>query len=139
MFRIISFLSIMMCFVLFGVGCSTSSTVETGLDVAEALTLDGEYQSEIEVETGDVFALDMNNPLPKGYKLTGAAFDPDLLRMERFIEYDDDGMRARYLFTALNSGTCDLLIRMRAVSGGEIEVFKHVTVMIDREGGGWFD
>ncbi|BCS87573.1 hypothetical protein [Pseudodesulfovibrio sediminis] len=138
MFRINGNIILFLFFILSICGCSGSSSVDGGLNVSEILTLDNEYESEISTETDQMFALDMNNPLAKGHKLTGASFDPSLLRMERFIEYEDDGMRARYLFTALMDGKCEVLIKMQAISGGEEEVFKRVSVTIGGEDDGWF-
>ncbi|WP_319585186.1 hypothetical protein [uncultured Pseudodesulfovibrio sp.] len=87
----------------------------------------------------DVFALDVASPVGKGFKITGAAFDPEMLRMERFLEYDDDGEpRARYLFTAQEEGVTDVLVRMVPVAGGDATTYRQVSVTIGA-GGGWFD
>ncbi|EGB14019.1 hypothetical protein DND132_0804 [Pseudodesulfovibrio mercurii] len=100
--------------------------------------MDDGYATALSVEKDDVFALDVLRPTAKGYRITGAAFDPEMLRMERYLEYDDDGEpRARYLFTALAEGATDVLIRMSPEAGGEVDVYRQVTVTIGK-GRGFF-
>lgn len=125
-------------FILVFSACSGSSSVNGGLSPAETIVLDSGYTASLGVEKGDVFALDMLRPEGKGFRITGAAFDPQMLRMERYLEYDDDGEpRARYLFTALEEGATDVLIRMAPEGGGEVDVYRQVTVTVGK-GGGWF-
>ncbi|MGE4421153.1 MAG: hypothetical protein AB7D39_02545 [Pseudodesulfovibrio sp.] len=88
------------------------------------------------MEKNQVFAMDVLRPTAKGYYITGAAFDPEMLRMERYLEYDDDGEpRARYLFTALQEGSTDVLVRMTPVAGGDVVTYRQVTVTIGSGGG----
>ncbi|WP_129586462.1 hypothetical protein [Pseudodesulfovibrio hydrargyri] len=103
----------------------------------ETIVLDDEYNAALSVDKDQVFALDMLRPAAKGYRITGAAFDPAMLRMERYLEYDDGEPRARYLFTALQEGVSDVLIRMVPVAGGDVTTYRQVTVTVG-SGGGWF-
>ncbi|WP_428588335.1 hypothetical protein [Pseudodesulfovibrio sp.] len=116
--------------------CSGSSSVNGGLSPVETIVLDDEYTAALEVEKNQVFAMDVLRPTAKGYYITGAAFDPEMLRMERYLEYDDDGEpRARYLFTALQEGSTDVLVRMTPVAGGDVVTYRQVTVTIGSGGG----
>ena len=131
----IGFLSV---FVLLLGACSGGSSVNGGLSPAETIVLDDDYGNALKVEKNDVFALDLLRPTAKGYRITGAAFDPEMLRMERYLEYDDGEPRARYLFTALEEGATDVLVRMTPEGGGDAVVYRQVTVTVT-VGGGWFD
>jgi hypothetical protein len=112
--------------------------VNGGLSPVETIVLDDQYSAALTVEKNEVFALDVLRPEAKGYRITGAAFDPEMLRMERYLEYDDDGEpRARYLFTALQEGATDVLIRMAPAGGGDVTTYRQVGVTIG-SGGGWF-
>ncbi|MCJ2164179.1 hypothetical protein [Pseudodesulfovibrio sp. S3] len=125
-------------FVLFVGGCAGSFSEDGGLEPVETIVLDDDFAAQISVARADVFALDMINPVHKGHRISGAFFDPSMLRMERFIEYDNEGeLRARYLFSALADGSSDVLIKMVPVSGGDQVVFKQVSVSVS--GGGWLD
>ena len=139
MFKKVCVVAIFTVFILAICGCSGVSSVDGGLEPVETIVLDDEYSATISVDKGDVFALDMLDPVRKGYTVTGAFFDPGVLIMERYITYEDDGeSRARYLFTATGDGTTDVLVKMRRSSGGEEEIYKTVSVRIGK-GGGWFD
>ncbi|WFS61246.1 hypothetical protein LF599_11230 [Pseudodesulfovibrio thermohalotolerans] len=139
MFRKIIFLAMSSYFVLFLFGCSGFSSVDGGISPVETIVLDDEYGAAVNVEKNDVFALDVSRPSSKGYRISGAAFDPEMLRMERYFEYDDDsGPRARYLFSALEEGATDVLIRMTPEAGGETVVYRQVAVSIG-SGNAWLD
>lgn len=139
MFKNISKFAFCAFFLLLFAGCAGSSSVDGGLNPTETIVLDEDFSAAIAVEKGDVFALDMQSPQTKGYRISGAFFDPDMLRMERFLEYDDDGQaRARYLFTAVAEGATDVLIRMTPEGGGDAVIYRQVTVTVGK-GKGWFD
>ncbi|WP_319543632.1 hypothetical protein [uncultured Pseudodesulfovibrio sp.] len=129
MLRKINGFSVAVVFFFMLAGCFGSSSLETGLSPAEHIEIDDDYSTEVTLERGDVLAVDMLNPLGKGYRISGASFDPSMLRMERFFEYTEDGeSRARYLFTALMDGSSDILIKMKPLQGGTEEVYRQVTV-----------
>lgn len=139
MFRKVGYLVVCAVFVLAVAGCSGSSSVDSGLEPVETLVLDDEYATSLNVEEHDVFALDVIRPVAKGYRISGAFFDPAILRMDRYLEYDDGGEpRARYLFTGLTGGACDVLVRMAPEAGGDMEVYRQVTVTVGPPKG-WFD
>nr|WP_321257617.1 hypothetical protein [uncultured Pseudodesulfovibrio sp.] len=120
-------LSVVCLFVL--TACFSSSSVETGLNPAELIEIDDDYSTNVTLERGEVLAIDMPNPLVKGYTISGASFDPSMVRMERFLEYSEDGeSRARYLFTLLMEGSSDILIKMEPLQGGTEEVYRQITV-----------
>jgi hypothetical protein len=138
LFKKIGFFALCPFFVLVLSACSGSSSVNGGLSPVETIVLDDQYSAALTVEKNEVFALDVLRPEAKGYRITGAAFDPEMLRMERYLEYDDDGEpRARYLFTALQEGATDVLIRMAPAGGGDVTTYRQVGVTIG-SGGGWF-
>ena len=138
MFKKICFIALCPLFILVLSACSGSSSVNGGLSPVETIVLDEEYNATLEVDVDEAFALDLLRPTAKGYRITGAAFDPAMLRMERYLEYDDDGEpRARYLFTALQAGVTDVLVRMVPEAGGDVTTYRQVTVTIG-SGGGWF-
>ncbi|XXJ20143.1 hypothetical protein ACR42D_11485 [Desulfovibrio caledoniensis] len=138
MFNKIYFFALFPFFILALSGCSGASSVDGGLSPVETIVLDTEYSAALNVDKNEVFALDLLRPSAKGYRITGAAFDPVMVRMERYLEYDDDGEpRARYLFTALQEGVTDVLVRMVPVAGGDVTTYRQVTVTIG-SGGGWF-
>jgi hypothetical protein len=70
-------------------------------------------------------------PQPRnGHTLTGAAFDPGVLRLDHYLEYDEGGRRARYMFTTLENGLTDVLIKMEPAGGGDAQVYKRVSVNV---------
>jgi hypothetical protein len=139
LFKKISFFALCPFFILALSACSGVSSVNGGLSPVETIVLDDEYNAALSVDKNEVFALDLLRPSAKGYRITGAAFDPEMVRMERYLEYDDDGEpRARYMFTALQEGVSDVLVRMVPVAGGDVTTYRQVTVTIG-SGGGWFD
>lgn len=124
--------------VLAFLGCSAGSSVETGISPSTTLTLDEQYETIVHASRGDVLAFDMAVPVDKGYVLSGASFDPNMLRMERYVEYQDSGTpRAHYLFTVLTEGASDVLVKMAPVAGGESEIYRQVTVTTAKSDG-WF-
>ena len=126
-------------FVLMSLGCSGASSVNGGLEPVETIVLDETFTVRVSIDRNEVFALDMHNPIAKGYRISGAFFDPNALMMDRFIDYDDDGEpRVRYLFTGLADGVSDVLIKMTPVSGGDAMVYKEISVKIGG-GRGLFD
>jgi hypothetical protein len=94
--------------ILVFVGCGVSSSVNGGFEPVEILVLDDDYESTISLNKGEIFALDILIPFAKGYRVIGASFDPSMLRLEHYLEYDDDGsIRTRYMFLTLAEGVSD--------------------------------
>lgn len=123
-------------FILYLSGCSAFSSFDGGFDPSETLFFDDEYELSTSLGRGEVLALDVLIPSRKGYKVVGASFDPDMLRLEHYIEYEDGGaLRARYFFTTLLTGVTSVLIKMQPLSGGDIEIYKQVIVNIVEDGG----
>jgi hypothetical protein len=116
--------------VLLMVGCGVFSGDKDGLAPTEILVLDSDFELSATIVKGDVLALDMPIPVKSGHEIVGASFDPAVLRLEQYLEYADDGRRARYLFTAIESGTVDILIKMEPAGGGAVEIYKRVTVNV---------
>lgn len=133
MFKLFSKTLVLSVIILIVAGCFGGYSGDAGLDVSDVVPLDDEIQVEITVENGDVFGLDMPDPSAKGHAVTGASFDPALLRVERYLEYDDDGEpRLRYLFTAIGDGTTQVVIKMRT-SGGMSGIYRTAKVVIGEE------
>lgn len=128
--------SFLLIFILFVAACSEYSGVNGGLDPDATLFLDGDYLFELSIEKGEVFALDVLIPLQKGHDLVGASFDPDVCRLEHYLQYDEDGApRARYIFTTLEKGASDVLIKMAPIQGGDVEIYKQVSLRIGDDNG----
>jgi len=122
--------------ILFFVGCGVSSVEDGGFDPTETLVLDGQYESSVTLEVGETFALDMLIPLEKGYRIVGASFDPDMLGLEHYLEYNDEGARrAVYMFTTLVKGMSDVLVKMKPLSGGGVDIYKQVSVKVGGDDG----
>jgi len=122
---------IMAIFILFLVGCGASYSVDTGVEPTEMLVLDGDFEFSETIEKGEVIALDMRLPIKSGYVIIGASFDPEILKLEHYIEYTgDEEPRARYMFTALADGMSDVLVKMQPKGGGDVEVFKRISINI---------
>ncbi len=121
--------------VLFVCGCGVFSSVETGVEPTEILSLDGEFEFSETLEKGETLALDMREPTKSGYIIVGTAFDPELLRLDHYLKYDDDGVRRlQYIFTMLENGTSDILVKMEPIGGGDIEIYKSIRVNIGEDG-----
>lgn len=133
MFKFMIKTAVFLSFVLLFSGCGGDYSGDTGFDLSELVYLDSELQAEIILEKGEVFGLDMPDPVVKGHAIIGASFDPTLFRMERYIEYEDDGKpRIRYLFIALACGGSDVVIRMR-VAGGMEGIYRTARVVVGGE------
>jgi hypothetical protein len=135
MFTNIGNVAILTVFILSLSGCFGGYSVDTGLEVSEIVFLDQEHEAELRVDEGAVFGLDMPDPVTDGYSVTGAFFDPKMFRMERYIAYEDDGPRIRYLFTAVANGAGDVSVKMRSASGGADAVYRTVEVVVGGESG----
>lgn len=136
MFGKISLCVVVLSFVLLAAGCGASLGVESDIEPTKTLVLDDEFESTVSLERGDVLGLDMRLPGKSGYKVVGASFDPSLFRLDHFLEYKADGeSRAQYLFALLADGASDILIKMQPLAGGDVEIFKRVSVTIGEDDG----
>jgi len=96
--------------------------------------LDGEFEYVEKIEKGKVIAFDMNTPAASGFQVIGASFDPDILKLEGFLEYERDGKeRVQYDFRARENGSTDVLIKMKPRVGGGAEVYKRITVFVGED------
>ena len=136
MFCRIWFAASVLIIVLLFAGCGASVGVDSGVEPTETLDLDGEFEFSVSLEKGDVLGLDMRLPVKSGYKVVGASFDPSMFRLEHYLEYGDDGEpRAEYLFTMLADGASDILVKMQPVTGGDVEIYKRVGVIVGEDDG----
>lgn len=115
--------------VLFVAGCGASYGPITRPAPSKILELDDGFDFSVTIEKGKVLALVMRQPR-NGHTLTGAAFDPGVLRLDHYLEYDEGGRRARYMFTTLENGLTDVLIKMEPAGGGNAQVYKRVSVNV---------
>lgn len=98
----------------------------------ENLMLDGEQKHETDLPVGHSLSLDMRDPGLSGYIFSGTVFDPKLLRLDGIEPYDG-GKRVRYLFTTLDEGECDVVIKIRKNEPGYVsDVFKRIRVTITK-------
>jgi len=120
--------------VLLMAGCGVFSSVDGELEPSEILSLDGQFEFSEVLEYRENIALDVRVPVKSGYEIVGASFDPDMLRLDNFFEYDDGGeRRVKYIFTAIAAGASDVLVKMQPVGGGDIEIYKRVTISVDKD------
>lgn len=118
-------------FILLLAGCGASLGVDPGVEPTKTLILDDAFESSVSLEKGDILGLDMRLPVKSGYEVVGAAFDPSMFRLEHFLKYSDGGEpRVEYVFTLLANGASDILIKMRPLKGGDVDIFKRVSVTI---------
>ena len=118
-------------FILFALGCGASFSGEGGVEPTEILDMDGEFELSVKIEKGDILGVVMKEPLKSGYKLIGASFDPAVINLIHFLPFDDAGLRrVQYMFQPEADGTTDILFKMEPIAGGDIEVFKRVTVNV---------
>jgi hypothetical protein len=121
--------------VLLVLGCGASYDASTGLEPTKILDLNDGFDFSVTIEKGEVLALDLRAPAAEGYRLEGASFDPAVLRLERYVERGEGGRQARYLFTAMENGLTDVLIKMRSAEGRRTEIFKRVSVNVGSRSG----
>jgi hypothetical protein len=131
MFGLFNKIGFFVVFILLLFGCGVPFSEDAGFDPTEILVLDDKYDSSVSLEKGEIFALDMRIPLDKGYEVIGASFDPVMLRLEHYLKYDEEGTeRVVYMFSALMKGITDVLVKMKSISGGEVEIYKRVSVKV---------
>ncbi len=39
----------------------------------------------------------------------------------------------KYIFTAIAAGASDVLVKMQPVGGGDVEIYKRVTISVDKD------
>ena len=136
MFNKIRFFLLFLLFVLLLSGCGATLSGDSGIEPTEILDLDDEAEAKITIDKTEVVALDMRVPKKSGYKLVGASFDPEILQMVHYLEYDDDGQpRTQYMFQAVAKGSTTVLVKMQPEGGGDVEVYKQITVNVGQNNG----
>jgi len=136
MFGIRPYQTVVLILVLFLCGCGASLGVDSGVEPTTTVALDDNFEFSVDAEKGDVLGLDMPQPNQVGYHIEGAAFDPTVFRLDHFLNYDRDGSRrVQYMFTVLENGVSDILIKMRNGTEGRVELFKRVTVNVGGDHG----
>jgi len=121
---------------LFLFGCGASLGVDSGVEPTATLSLDDGFEFSMSADKGDILGLDIPQPRQEGYRIEGAAFDPTMFRLDHFLTYDRDGARrAQYMFTTLEDGVSDILIKMRKGTDGPVELYKRVTVKVGGDHG----
>lgn len=134
MFGYQMFKSCVLMFILFLGGCGALSNDMDGISPDKTAVLDGEFEYVEKIEKGKVIAFDMNTPVSSGFQVIGASFDPDILKLEGFLEYERDGKeRVQYDFRARKNGSTDVLIKMKPRVGGGAEVYKRITVFVGED------
>ncbi|MDR3640506.1 MAG: hypothetical protein P4L39_04210 [Humidesulfovibrio sp.] len=96
------------------------------------LQLDGEQQHQTDLPVGKTLTLDMRDPGASGYLFAGTSFNPDLLRLDSIIPFEE-GTHVRYVFTTLAEGQCDIIIKInRKEPGYRPDIFKMISVTITK-------
>ena len=116
---------------LAGVGCGFSGG-------PSVLDLDREQDFHQELAVGEELILDVRDPVPGGYELAGAAFDPVVVRFTSYGTGAATGARAgrvRFGFTALTPGETLVEIRVRPTGAPEamLEVYKRVLIVVSAD------
>lgn len=123
--------SCLLTIILLLCGCGVFSSDTSGLEPNETLTLDDDFEMAATIGKGELISLDMREPVKSGYVIVGTSFDPEVLSLVHYLQYDDDGdRRVQYIFKAAGDGGTDVLIKMEPSGGGQIEIYKRVTVNI---------
>lgn len=123
-------------FILVLAGCFGGPSVESGIELEELVELNGEEIAEVFVEKGETFGMDMRDPSNEGGMILGASFDPTMLRMERYLAYEDDGLsRVQYIFTAIADGASEVVVKMKKTNSSVTEVYKRVIVKVGDDSG----
>lgn len=126
-------------FILFLAGCGASLTGENGIEPTEILELDDDFDAKATIKKNEVVGLDMRVPTKSGYKLVGASFDPEILKLVHFLVYEDEGQpRAQYMFQGVSDGASSVLVKMEPLAGGDVDIYKVIVVNVG-DGNGFFD
>lgn len=119
--------------ILFLAGCAVFSDDSAGVEVSRLIELDDGFAFKKRVKKNTLLGVDMPQPSQSGHRIIGAAFDPDLLALVNFQEYQENGeRRVRYVFEAMSDGSTDVLFKMEPVAGGSTEMYKQLTVTIGK-------
>ncbi len=133
MFGMASIKSFILIFILFSVGCAASYVGQGGVEPTETLTMDGEFERAMTIEKMDILGVDMPTPFKGGCKIVGVSFDPAILFLVHFLRYDVEGLpRVQYMFQPVSDGTTDVLFKMEPLGGGDVEVYKRVTINVGK-------
>lgn len=117
--------------VLFAAGCGASLDVADDLEPNVVLDFDKDYELTETIEEGWLVALSMRSPEKKGHTVIGASFDPDILELVRFYDYQEDGVRRKaYILKAIKDGLSDVAIKMREDKTGTISVYKRAQINV---------
>ena len=118
-------------FILLAMGCGAIFSGDGGVEPSETLVMDDDYELSVKIEKDDILGVDMHAPTKSGRKLIGASFDPEVITLIHYLEYDEDGVRrVQYMFRPVADGTTDILFKMEPLAGGDMEIFKRVTVNV---------
>ncbi|QJB58082.1 hypothetical protein [Pseudodesulfovibrio sp. zrk46] len=119
---------------LFTLGCGAFSSSESGMEPTKTVELEENFELSVKIEKEGLLGVEMPDPVKSGYKLTGASFDPKILGLVNYLEFDNDGQRwVQYMFKPVDDGTSDILFKMAPISGGDAEIYKRLTVNVGKD------
>lgn len=122
--------------VLFCAGCGASYSMQDGVEPNIILNFDDGFEMSETIEKDEYVALTMRSPEKKGHMIIGASFDPDILSLVRFHDYEEDGEeRKAYLFRAVQNGLTDVVVKMRSEATGITEVYKRARIKVGERSG----
>lgn len=122
--------------VLLCAGCGASLNVENGIDPNIVLKFDNEFELMETVEKGWLIGLTMRSPKKSGYSIIGASFDPDILKLVRFYDYEEDGERRKaYVLEGVRDGLSDVLVKMKSETTGTVEIYKRAQIKVGERDG----
>lgn len=116
--------------------CGASYGVGGDVEPNIVLDFDNEFELVETVEQGELIALTMRSPEKSGHVIIGASFDPEILMLVRFHDYEEDGVRRKaYIMEAVKDGLSDVVIKMRSESTGLVEVYKRAQIKVGERPG----
>ena len=118
--------------IFFANGCGMMFGNDSGYSDVVEIALDEPNDVPITMALGQNLVVDMVHPGQKGRELTGASFDPAMLKLVHFSLETDDGIpMARYVFEAVGVGIVGVVFKA-AAPGGEPETYRSMTVEINK-------
>lgn len=127
---------IILMIILFSAGCGASLDVADGIEPNIILDFDNEYELAETIEKDWLVGLTMRSPEKSGHVIIGASFDPDILKLVHFYDYEEDGVRRKaYILKAVADGLSDVVIKMKELKSGDIMVYKRAQINVGESPG----